>query len=78
MKGFTKGFKLGDNIAQANNQHIIEGHTPRYINVWNQNDGREYTIGDNGERRERQYVNGSIRFGMVQEGDLSYDDINFY
>lgn len=75
MEKFKTGFAKGDSIESAVNNHIIEGKTPRYINVWNVIDGKEYTIGDNGERRERTYKNGSVVFGKKCKGDLSFNDI---
>lgn len=76
VEKFKTGFAKGDSILHANNQHITEGKTPRYINVWNTIDGKDYTIGDNGERRERVIKNGSVTFGDVCDGSLSYDEVD--
>lgn len=78
MENFKTGFAKGDLISEYSNQHIKEGVTPRYVNVWNVNDGKDYTVGDNGERRERIFVNGSIKFGKVVKGKLSYNNIKIY
>jgi len=64
MDKFTKGFREGDEI-----KHTLL----RYVVVTN--NGKEYTIGDNGERRQRIIKNGSIKHGKPLNGNLSLNDI---
>ena len=64
MNNFETGFKKGDVVVTEN---------PRYVVV--SNSGKNFTIGDNGERRERIEKNGSLKHGKALKGNLSLSDI---
>jgi hypothetical protein len=64
MKEFKTGFKKGDKIITENSRYIVVS-----------NGDKEYTVGDNGERRERIIKDGNLKHGKLSKGELSLSDI---
>jgi hypothetical protein len=77
MEKFNTGFAKGDIISNFSVEQILKCglEKVRYVNVWNAVSGKDYTVGDNGERRERIFKDGSIKFGKLSKGNLPYKEI---